>query len=612
MKQVTFDKVKLSGFWGKRLEVNQKSTIPNIYKRFSETGRFDALKCEWKEGMPNKPHIFWDSDVAKWIESVAFAIRTQPDESLEVLVDAAVDEIEAHQWEDGYFNSYYTAVEPENRFTNRDNHELYCAGHMLEAAIAYDQATGKNKLLNVMIKYLDYINQRFIVENSASFNTPGHEEIELALMKLYDHTGNKKYFEMAQYFIETRGKGAKEQNNTRNWIDDSYDQSDYPVRELPAAVGHSVRAMYLYCGMADLALETGDKTLFDACDRLFDSAAGKRMYITGGIGSASHAEQFANDYFLPNDTAYSETCASIGLAYFARRMSKIKADSKYDDVAELAIYNCGLAGVSLDGKSFFYVNPLEINMARYASQKKYCNTRENLLTHRIEVFDCSCCPPNLSRMIASIGDFLYTYDDTTVYAHHFMESETKFEGIKIKQQTRYPSFGDVRFTVSGMKGKTFAVRIPGWSTYTSLGGEKLTAELKDGFVYLDVTEDEQVFDFYFEMKPRLIAANPNVDANAGRVCICRGPIVYCAESVLNDGVKLNNLSLKVPLEAGTQWDEEIYGLTINAAGYEDTGFDRLYKEYSPEDKKEKEINFLPYYAFANNGESDMLIWFRYN
>lgn len=610
MKGVSFSNVKLGGFWEKRFNTNKASTIPTIYGRFSETGRFEALKCGWKEGMPHKPHIFWDSDVAKWIEAVAYTIHISPDKELEKLVDAAIDEIEKHQWEDGYVNSYYTSVEPQNRFTNRDNHELYCAGHLTEAAVAYYKATGKDRLLKIMEKYMDYIEKRFIIEDSASFNTPGHEEIELALIKLYECTGKEKYLEMCKYFIETRGRGKKEKNNTRNWIEDDYDQSDYPVRELPAAIGHSVRAMYLYCGMADLARETNDRSLFEACDRLFDSAAGKRMYVTGGIGSASHGEQFANDFFLPNDYAYSETCASIGLAYFARRMGLIEADSKYDDVAELAIYNCGLAGVSLDGRGFFYVNPLEINIDRFRSFKRYNNIRENLLTQRVEVFDCSCCPPNLARMVASIGDFLYTFDDDTVYVHHYMESETEWDGIKINQQTRYPAEGGVRFTLSGMKGKTFAVRIPAWADYVSLNGEKLDAPVKKGFAYIPVTEDEQTLDIWFEMKAKLVSANPLVDADAGRVCLCRGPIVYCAESVLNGGVKLNNISLDTDSPIGLEYNEKVDLYEARMKAFEDKPFEELYRVYDPEGFINREITFLPYYAFANNGESDMLIWFR--
>ena len=361
MEQISFDKIRLGGFWKNRFEINKNATIPTVYDRFCDTGRFKAFRCDWKEGMPDKPHFFWDSDVAKWLEAAAYTIAISPDAELEKKIDETVDLIEKNQQEDGYFNIYYTVVEPGKRFTKRDNHELYCAGHLTEAAVAYYKATGKDKFLRLMCKYIDLIEKCFKIDDSAAFSTPGHEEIELALIKLYDCTGEKRYLELCRHFIETRGRSKKDAD-TRDWCDNDYDQSDFPVRELPAAVGHSVRAMYLYSGMADLADRTDDKSLFDACDRLFDSTVKRRMYVTGGIGASAHGEQFADDYILPNDVAYSETCAAIGLALFARRMSAACPDSKYADAAERAIYNGVLAGVSLDGHSFFYVNPLEINI----------------------------------------------------------------------------------------------------------------------------------------------------------------------------------------------------------------------------------------------------------
>ena len=609
MEQVRFSDIELKRFWEKRIKINREATIPMIYDRFSDTGRFAAFRCDWKDGDPCRPHIFWDSDVAKWIEAASYSIQLSPDKELEKKIDDTVDLIEKNQWDDGYFNIYYTVVEPGKRFTNRDNHELYCAGHLTEAAVAYYYATGKDKFLRIMCRYMDCIEKAFITEKTASFSTPGHEEIELALIKLYNCTGEKRYLEMCRHFIENRGR-CENDLNCRDWCDSRYDQSDKPVRELPEAFGHSVRAMYLYAGMADLARETGDESLFEACDRLFESAAHRKMYITGGIGSTREGEAFAKDYVLPNDLAYSETCASIGLAYFARRMALYCPDSKYADAAELAIYNCALAGVSLDGKAFFYVNPLEINIEDYKVKKEFYKSRLSLLTQRVEVFDCSCCPPNIARFVASIGDFLYSFDENTVYAHHFAESEADFNGINIVQQTLYPNEGEVRFTVRGMRGRKFAVRIPGWCSFASLNGSRITGGIRRGYVYVDITEDEQVLDFYFEMKAVFVASNPLVESNLGRVCICRGPIVYCAESVLNDGVRLNSISVSTEETPGLIPDEKtgVYAMKIKA--YEDLPSDKLYREYSKNDVKERELRLLPYFAFANNGESDMLIWLR--
>ena len=609
MKQVPFSNIKLDGFWKKRFDINKEITIPTIYNRFTETGRFEAFKFNWKEGMPNKPHIFWDSDIAKWMEAVAYTIQLNPDKELEKIVDETVDLIEKNQCEDGYFNVYFTVVEPDKRFTNRDMHELYCAGHLTEAAVAYFNATGKDKFLKLMCKYMDCIEKAFITEKTARFSTPGHEEIELALIRLYRCTKDKKYLEMCRFFIENRGK-CKNDNDCRNWTGMNYDQSDAPVRELKEASGHSVRAMYLYCGMADLAAETNDKSLFDACERLFDNIYFRRMYITGGIGSTSFGEAFAEDYVLPNDLAYSETCASIGLALFAARMGAIVPDSKYADAAELAIYNCILSGVSLKGNSFFYVNPLEINMNRHRIMKTYYSSRENLLTHRLEVFDCSCCPPNLARFVASIGNFIYTCDENTVICHHFIESEAEFDNIRIKQQTGYPNRGDVRFSISGMKGKKFGVRIPGWCTYVSLNGKILDAPITKGYAYIDISEENLVLDFYFEMKTKLICANPKVEDDIGKVCVCRGPLVYCIESSLNDDIPLNSIYIDKEIKPGLEFDEEInaYRIITKAHIYSDES--KLYYDVKDRKISEKEITLLPYYAFANHGDSDMKIWLR--
>ena len=305
------------------------------------SGRFRALKCEWKEGdtPSDRPHIFWDSDVAKWIESVAYIVKVSPDAKLEELADAAIENLEKNQWEDGYINTYYTTIEPENRFKNRDHHELYCAGHLIEAAVAYYEATGKRKLLDCMEKYAALIEKLFLKENSAGFVTPGHEEIELALIKLYEATGEERWKTLAEYFIDNRGYNQK--NESGNPCYPSYSQSHLPVREQTTAEGHAVRAVYLYCAMADLARLNSDEALLKACDTLFDNIINKRMYITGGIGSTAKCEAFTQDYDLPNITAYTESCAAIGLALFARRLQLLHESSVYADIIEKVMY-CAL------------------------------------------------------------------------------------------------------------------------------------------------------------------------------------------------------------------------------------------------------------------------------
>lgn len=606
MKAVTFDKVTLGGFWKKRFDINKAATIPMVYDRFSETGRFDAFKFEWKDGDPNQPHIFWDSDIAKWMEAVAYTIHQCPDKALEAVVDGVVDLIEKNRDENGYFNIYFTVCEPDNRFVNRMAHELYCAGHLTEAAIAYYNATGKDKFLRLMCDYMDYIEKVFIVEDSAEFNTPGHEEIELALVKLYDCTGNEKYLKMSSHFVETRGTSKKDEDSPY-YINHAYDQSHKPVREQEIATGHSVRATYLYCAMADLALRMNDKSLFDACRKLFLSIAEKQMYVTGGIGSTHYGERFTEDYDLPNDVAYSETCASIGLALFARRMSLIDPDSLYADIAETAIYNCALAGVSLNGKAFFYVNPLEINAERNRKNREYYQYKGSQYdtVQRKEVFDCSCCPPNIARLVASIGDFLYTYNNDTVFVHHYFESNAEFEGIKITQNTEYPNNGAVKLTVKGMAGKSLAVRIPQWAGNCTVDGAYKTEK---GYAYIAIDSDEKVINLDFAMECRLVAANPAVEADIGRVALCRGPLVYCAEKIDN-GTPLNNLSISEKLNAEISFNEEMQAYTVEAYGFEDTAFDSLYRTYRP-DYKARRIRLIPYFAFANRGASDMLVWLR--
>ncbi len=612
MKTVSFANIKPGGFWGDRIELNRTSTIPSVYDRFTETGRFRSFRCDWKEGMPDKPHFFWDSDIAKWIEAAAYSIELHPDPRLEEIIDGVVDLIEKNQQEDGYFNVYFTVVDPENaRFKVRDWHELYCAGHLLEAAIAYYKATGKEKFLNLMRRYLELIERVFAVEHSAEFDTPGHEEIELALIKLYDLTGEERYLKLCSYFIETRGTSEKDKN-IPSWAKPEYYQSDVPVREFTAAEGHSVRALYLYCGIADLAARTGDESLMNVCRRMFDDIAGRQMYVTGGVGAGPSGERFTEGYVLPNDLAYAETCASIALALFARRMSAIEPDSKYADVAETAMYNGSLSGVSLDGKSFFYMNPLEINLERRRVYEEYYTFDKTYkpITQRVEVFDCSCCPPNVARFIASIGDFLYSYDDDTVYIHHFMRSEAEFDGVSIIQQTEYPNEGEVRITVRGMKGKKLAVRIPGWCGFVSLGGEKLNAPVKRGYAFVDVSQDEETFDFWFEMKPQFISCNPAVEFNLDRVCLRRGPLVYCAESVLNGGVNLNNILLDISGRVGLEFCEETGTYAALADAFEELPRDELYFGCEDIKVKKTKIKMLPYFAFANHGESDMEVWMR--
>lgn len=608
MKAVPFNNIDMLGFWGRRIELNRAVTLKAVYDRFKETGRFDAVNCNWKEGMPNRPHIFWDSDIAKWIEAAAYIIRLAPDKELEARIDETVDIIGNNQTEDGYFNSYYLTIEPENRFTVRDNHELYCAGHLTEAAIAYYEATGKDKFLKIMLRYIDLIEKVFKDEDSAGFCTPGHEEIELALVKLYECTGEKRYYELAKHFVEQRGRCDKDLN-CRNWCGSDYDQSEVPVWEQVDAHGHSVRAAYLYCAMADLALRENDASMFKACRTIFESIAYRRMYVTGGIGSASRGEAFSADYDLPNEEAYSESCAAIALALFARRMSLIESDSLYADVAERALYNGILASTSLDGKSFFYEDPLEINLKYRETVRRYQNPDKHYpITQRVEVFGCSCCPPNILRFVASVGDSFYTYDDKAFYIHHYGESTADCDGIKVTQHTSYPNGGTVKIS-GAFCGRQVALRIPSWCSKWSvtLGGKALDVAPVKGYAYISAADGEEIC-LEMDMAPFFVYAAPSVVNNAGRVAVQRGPVIYCLEGVDNGNLPLNSLALTDNSVFTESFNEEANMYNLEAEGIHFIDGE-LYSRSAPKQEKTM-LRFVPYYSFANRGETDMLVWAR--
>lgn len=606
---VTFSNVDFEGgFWREKQQLNRKTTIFAVYDRFKETGRFDAFKFSEEYEKEKRPHIFWDSDVAKWLESAAYIIEKEPDEKLKRIIDETVDLIEKNQDENGYFNIYFTVIEPENRFVNRDAHELYCAGHLIEAAVAYYNATGSDKFLKCMCKYADHIEQVFVKENSAEFSTPGHEELELALIKLYRCTGEKRYLELSGHFVERRGR--EERDNQLNWCKPAYNQSHLPVREQKTAEGHSVRAVYLYSAMADLAKETGDESLLSACREIFKNIAYKRMYITGGIGSTSHGEAFTVDYDLPNKSAYAETCAAIGLALFARRMYCMEADSIYADIAEYAIYNGFLSGMSLDGKAFFYENPLEIDPALHGVDVSMNTAKTRYpITQRVEVFDCSCCPPNVTRFIASYGDFLYTHNENEFLVHQYAESKASFGGVSVSQKTDYPLNGQISFNVKGAKGKRAGFRIPRWSRGFELlaDGTRATPKIEKGYAYIDICSDESSILLSLEMEPVFMECSPEVQENSGRFALMRGPLVYCLEAIDN-GRLLRSLAADENLQ-GLQLhcDNELSGYAIEVNGWRRKDFGTL---YAPAENRwqEQTLRFIPYYAFANRGESEMLVW----
>ncbi len=591
------------GFWQKKQSLIRDVTMDAVYDRFSDTGRFRAFDCDWQEGSDApRPHIFWDSDIAKWMESAAFLLAKRPDDALQARVEAVIDKIEAHQCPDGYFNLFHIAVEPENRFRFRDRHELYCLGHLIEAAVAYFEATGRDRLLMILDRYIDLVIRVFTVERSAAFVTPGHEEIELALLKLYRLRKDRKYLDLALFFLNARGKTGE---GLTEWCNGRYNQSHLPVRQQHTAEGHCVRACYLYAAMADAAKETGDADLLAACRALFDDIAGRKMYVTGGIGSSHCGEAFTIPYDLPNDTAYAETCAAIALLMFADRMKLVDPDAKYADIVELEMYNGILAGLSLDGKSFFYENPLEINLSD-RSRHTSVNDRDRLpITQRLEVFDCSCCPPNVTRCIASLGGSLFSAAQDTICVHQFMESTAAVGGVNIQMETNYPLDGRVRLTLQGAKGKKLLVRVPGWCRSSTFSAPY---SMECGYASIAVPTDDFTLDVNFEMQPLFLAANPAVRADAGKAALQYGPIVYCMEAVDN-GNPLCALTVDLKGEVRVQYDPFFGANVLTLPGFRDAS-EALYAPFGQTVKQPVSVRFIPYYAFANRGESDMTVWFR--
>ncbi|MBE6779157.1 MAG: glycoside hydrolase family 127 protein [Ruminococcaceae bacterium] len=591
-----------NGFWGKKQHLNATVTLPAVQARFAETGRFAAWDLAWQEGQEGKPHIYWDSDVAKWIEGVAYSILHHPDPALEAFVDRLVDKLVAHQEADGYFNSYYQQVEPQRRWQERQNHELYCAGHLMEAAVAYHKATGKDKLLKALCRYADYIDRVFRVERSAAFLTPGHEEIELALVRLYEHTGEERYLTLSRYFLDTRGTQPEKQYDfTKD--DASYDQSHQPVRRQREATGHAVRAMYLYAAMADVARHTEDAELLEACRRLFHNVTTRRMYVTGGIGSTRAGEAFTYDYDLLNDTAYAETCAAIGLVLFARRMSLLEPDSRYADAAERALYNGVLSGLSLSGDRFFYENPLELDPAQPRG-----GWRNPLfpITRRPSVFDCSCCPPNLNRLLANIGEGVYTRWGDTLYVHQYMDSDCTDPAAPLTQRTAYPYEGRVTLTYTGDVPLRLALRIPGWcrSFTLTVNGQAAAYTMERGYAVMTVAAGAvAVLDM--AMPVTYVEAHPRVGEDAGRVAVTRGPLVYCLEGADN-GRTLRDIRLDAAAPVTVE-EHRTFGQILRIPARRRADFDGLYRPATG-DFVSLTATLIPYHAFANREECEMLVW----
>ena len=629
IREVPLNKVRITdAFWSPRQRLMTDVTIPYMEKILrdevpgaekshaisnfrmaagEETGEFYGM-------------VFQDSDVAKWLEAAAYSLALKPDPDLSKRVDDMVALIGRCQQPDGYLNTYFTVKEPENRWANLlECHELYCAGHMIEAGVALHEAAGKDELLHICIRLADHICDQFMQEEGI----PGHQEIEIGLMRLYHATGYIRYRDMALRFLNLRGQDPE-------WFakhtpkhpgvhyggydiipeDTAYNQSDVPVREQTVARGHAVRQLYMLTAMADAAADTCDAELIAACDRLFENITQRQMYVTGAVGSSPWHESFTVDYDLPSDRCYGETCASVAMTFFAHNMLAIRPDGRYADLMELELYNAALAGMSLDGKRFFYVNPLTVDTRISGVVPGY----DHVLPQRPAWHACACCPPNLARLIASLGKYLWSEDETTVYSHLFIGSEADTRHGCISMESSYPWEGNVVYTVHENADFSLAIHIPHHVKELAIcvNGESIDCVSEYGYCHVQRkwNAGDQI-SVRFDMPIRRIHAHPYVRDAAGKVSLARGPMVYCTEKT-DHGVPLSALSLPENAEIrAVKWEEGILKdiLLLQAEGLRQDLPKSLY-ETTDRQFQSCTIHAIPYFAWGNREQGDMCVWIR--
>lgn len=613
---VPFTSVKVTDqFWGQRLQASREVTIPLAFRKSEETGRIENFE---KAAHPSDTYQvggfpFDDTDIYKTIEGASYSLQTYPDKRLETYIDSLLSIVATAQEPDGYLYTSRT-MNPKHphdwagkeRWSAVENlsHEFYNLGHMVEGAVAHYQATGKRNFLDIALKYADCICREIGPGPDQKKLVPGHQIAEMALVKLYLATGDRKYLEQAKFFLDARGYTGRK---------DAYSQAHQPVVEQDEAVGHAVRAVYMYSGMADVAAITGDSTYIKAVDRIWDNIVSRKTYITGGIGARHQGEAFGDNYELPNLSAYCETCAAIGSVYLNYRLFLLHGDAKYFDVLERTLYNGLISGVSLDGGSFFYPNPL-------ASDGGY---------GRKPWFGCACCPSNISRFIPSLPGYVYAVKERKVYVNLFLANRAELEVNKkklvLEQETSYPYNGDIRLKVA-QGNQTFAlnIRIPGWVrssvlpgdlyTYADaqqptyrirVNGNEVQGDLHSGYLRIDRKwKRNDVVEIHFDLLPRLVKAHEKVAADRGRVAVERGPLVYCAEWPDNDFNVHTVLMNRRPKLQVVEKPELLHGIhqivtEAQALSYDPAG--RLAV-------KDVKLTLIPYYAWAHRGEGDMEVW----
>jgi uncharacterized protein len=632
------------GFWAGKIDLVAREMLPYQWKALNDevpgaepSHAFENFRIAAGESSSEfKGTIFQDSEVAKWIEAASYSLAHHPDPDLEAKVDEAIRLIAKAQRPDGYVNTYFIVAAPDKRWVDLAwGHELYSAGHLIEAAVAHEACTGKSSLLDVARRYADCIDAAFGPGEGKIRACCGHPEIELALYRLYRATGEGRYRELASFFIRERGRDPsafldKEplgfEIPKARWFLSDYFQGQAPVLRQDAAVGHAVRAMYLYAAMADECAETGDREMAAALGRLWDSAVSRRMYVTGGLGSQAQGERFTTDYDLPSDTAYSETCAAIGLAFWASRMSLIEPDSRYADVVERVIYNGALSGVSLDGTRYFYVNPLELRPEVAACRQDH----EHVKGARVPWFGCSCCPPNIARLVASIASYLYGSSDGALWLHQYADSEAEIEiggrRLRLRQRTEYPWSGSVSIEVEAEPEVELSLefRIPSWcdSFSCAVNGQPLPNRvLMSG--YLEVSRRWKTGDrleLELQMRPKLLRADPRIPELAGKLAVQRGALVYCAEE-LDNGPDLHLLAFDPEGELEAEADPALMGGSVRviARGFREGLVDMVkegeapYRELgrSERNRRSARVVLVPYHQWGNRKPGgEMAVWLR--
>ncbi len=608
LRPVPFTDVKIRDtFWAPRRETNRVASIPFSLRKLEEAGNLENMRLAAR-GATNgfQGPVFMDSDLYKALEAASYSLATDPDPALEKQLDDIIAILAAAQQPDGYLDSYYTVKEPGKRWTNlRDCHELYCAGHMFEAAVAHYQATGKKTFLNIATRYADYIDSVF-GPAPKRLGYPGHPEIELALVKLWRATGNQRYFDLARFFVENRGRKffATEHHTSLDKYDGSYWQDDVPIYEHQNIKGHAVRAAYLMSGVTDVATQTGDERLLSMLDRVWRNTTERNEYITGGIGPSAHNEGFTVDYDLPNLTAYQETCATVALAQWAHRLALLYGDARYADVVERALYNGVLSGVSLDGTKFFYVNPLESAGTH----------------HRSPWFGCACCPPNVTRTLAALGGYAYAANADSLYVNLYIQGSARAKvgdtAVALKVTTEYPWDGKVALELTPAARAKFSLRlrVPGWCQNASIKVNRRgvkTPVIERGYLVLDREwkRGDRV-ELNLPMPVERVAANPHVKADGGLLAIQRGPIVYCLEQC-DQAEPLSALWLALGAELKAAREPGLLGGVVTITGEarsvpEQPWRRSLYQPAAP--ARRVALKAIPYYAWDNREAGAMKVW----